>query len=94
MTRPNWRAARRAEDDHVATEPDAKSEPAKTPAARPNPPLAPFLVGTMIGALFGAVAGTLLSEQTRGLLLGLIQLTGRRLTDAEREQVQFELLLQ
>ena len=94
MTRPNWRAGRRAEDNHVATESDAKSALAKTPAARPSPPLAPFLVGTMVGAIFGAIAGTLLSERTRGLLLGLIQLTDRRLTDAEREQLQFELLLQ
>jgi hypothetical protein len=98
MTRPEWRAARRAEEDDVAAGSDAivewtRNAPARR-AERPNGPLAPFLIGTAVGALAGAIAGTLLSERTRGLLLGLIQLSGRQLTDAEREQLQFELLLQ
>lgn len=63
-------------------------------SARPNGPLTPFLVGTLIGALAGAIVGTLLSDRTRALLLGLIQLTGRELSEAEREQLRFELLLQ
>jgi hypothetical protein len=40
------------------------------------------------------VAGTLLSYQTRRLLAGLIHLVGRRMTDAERDELRFELLLQ
>jgi hypothetical protein len=54
----------------------------------------PFLIGTAVGGLAGAVAGTLLSQQTRRLLVGLIHLAGRRLSDAEREELRFELLLQ
>jgi hypothetical protein len=54
----------------------------------------PFLVGTAVGGVAGAVAGTLLSFQTRRLLIGLIHLVGRRLTRSERESLRFELLLQ
>jgi hypothetical protein len=54
----------------------------------------PFLVGTAVGGLAGAVAGTLLSQQTRRLLIGLIHLAGRRLSDDERDELRFELLLQ
>ena len=54
----------------------------------------PFLLGTAVGGLAGAVAGTLLSDRTRRLLLALIRVAGRRLTDAERDQLRFELLLQ
>jgi uncharacterized membrane protein len=54
----------------------------------------PFLIGTAVGGLAGAVAGTLLSQPTRRLLVGLIHLAGRRLSDAEREELRFELLLQ
>ncbi len=54
----------------------------------------PFLLGTAVGGVAGAVAGTLLSDRTRRLLLALIRLAGRRLTDAERDQLRFELLLQ
>ncbi|HEX5499104.1 MAG TPA: hypothetical protein VFX03_07755 [Thermomicrobiales bacterium] len=61
---------------------------------RPSRPLAPFLLGTLVGGLAGAIAGTLLSDRTRSLLLGLIELSGRPLSDAEREQLRFELLLQ
>jgi hypothetical protein len=54
----------------------------------------PFLLGTAVGGVAGAVAGTLLSNQTRRLLIGMIHLAGRRLSDAEREELRFELLLQ
>ncbi len=54
----------------------------------------PFLIGTAIGGVAGAVAGTLLSDRTRRLLVGLIRLAGRRLSDAERDELRFELLLQ
>ena len=54
----------------------------------------PFLIGTAFGGLAGAVAGTMLSQRTRRLLVGLIQLVGRRMSDAEREELRFELLLQ
>ena len=56
--------------------------------------MTPFLLGTAVGGVAGAVAGTLLSHQTRRLLVGLIRLIGRRLTDAERDELRFELLLQ
>lgn len=54
----------------------------------------PFLIGTAIGGVTGAVAGTLLSQSTRRLLVGLIHLVTRRLTDDERDELRFELLLQ
>lgn len=63
-------------------------------AAAPGVPLAPFLIGTAIGGLLGAVAGTLLSNVTRRLLVWMIQMVGRRLTDADRDRLRFELLLQ
>jgi len=56
--------------------------------------LRPFLLGTAIGGVAGAVAGTLLSQQTRRLLVGLVNLAGRPLTNAERDELRFELLLQ
>ncbi len=72
------------------------------PAAIDPPPapavsrdgIRPFLMGTAVGGVAGAVAGTLLSQQTRRLLIGIIHLVGRRLSDAERDQLRFELLLQ
>ena len=60
----------------------------------PDDAMRPFLVGTAVGGVAGAVAGTLLSHQTRRLLLGLIHLVTRRLSDAERDELRFELLLQ
>ena len=76
---------------------DASREPAavSTPAdVNPRDAMRPFLVGTPVGGVAGAVAGTLLSHQTRRLLLGLIHLVTRRLSDAERDELRFELLLQ
>ena len=54
----------------------------------------PFLIGTAVGGVAGAVAGTLLSNQTSHLVAALIDLVDRRLTDAERDKLRFELLLQ
>lgn len=54
----------------------------------------PFLIGTAVGGVTGAVAGTLLSQATRRLLVGLIHLVTRRLTEDERDELRFELLLQ
>lgn len=63
-------------------------------AASPGSRVGPFLAGTLLGGVAGAVAGTLLSERTRTLLVGLIHLTGRDLSRSEREQLRFELLEQ
>ena len=77
-----------------------RSSQSSNPHDRPSPPRAvgesivPFLLGTALGGLAGAIAGTLLSHRTRSLLVALIQLSERRLSAAEREQLQFELLLQ
>ena len=57
-------------------------------------PIPPFVLGTVIGGLAGAILGTALSPHTRGYLIGLYQLTNRRLSSAERDQLRFELLLQ
>ena len=82
-------------DGAAATESTNATTPGPSPRPRRNRrPLVPFLLGTMVGALAGAVAGTLLSDRTRALLLGLIQLSGREMSEAEREQLRFELLLQ
>ena len=56
--------------------------------------LRPFLLGAAVGGIAGAVVGTLLGGATRSLAIGLVKLLGRRLTDAEREELRFELLLQ
>ena len=70
------------------------SNPLPVRAATPSPALVPFLLGTAVGGIAGAVAGTLLSNATRSLVLGLLPVFGRRLTEAEREELRFELLLQ
>ena len=68
--------------------------PAGAAAGRDRDPVRPFLLGTAVGGVAGAVAGTLLSHQTRRLLVGLFRMATRRLTDAERDELRFELLLQ
>lgn len=76
-------------------------EPVAAPAAHagaratgPGAPLAPFLIGTAVGGLIGAVAGTLLANVTRRLLFWLIHFASRRLSDADRDRLRFEVLLQ
>jgi hypothetical protein len=64
------------------------------PLPASGPPIAPFLIGTAVGGLLGAVAGTLLSNATRRLLLWIIHLADRRLSDEDRDRLRFELLLQ
>lgn len=54
----------------------------------------PFLMGTAVGGVAGAIVGGLLSQPTRRLLVALIHLAGRRLNDADRDRLRFELLLQ
>jgi hypothetical protein len=54
----------------------------------------PFLIGTIVGGVAGAVAGTLLSEHTTHLATSIIKLIDRRLNEADRERLRFELLLQ
>jgi hypothetical protein len=65
-----------------------------SPLPGSGPPIAPFLIGTAVGGLLGAVAGTLLSNATRRLLLWIIHLADRRLSDEDRDRLRFELLLQ
>lgn len=67
---------------------------AAVPAESAGSSVRPFLIGTAVGGVTGAVAGTLLSQATRRLLVGLIHLVSRRLTDDERDELRFELLLQ
>ena len=57
-------------------------------------PIAPFLIGTAVGGVIGAIAGTLLANVTRRLLYWAVHSAGRRLSEADRERLRFELLLQ
>lgn len=54
----------------------------------------PFIAGAVAGSIAGAVAGTLLSQHTLHLVAAFVGLVDRRLTDAEREKIRFDLLLQ
>lgn len=62
--------------------------------AGPRSGVGAFLLGTAVGGIAGAVAGALFSNATRSLVVGLLQVFGRRLSEAEREELRFELLLQ
>lgn len=73
---------------------EAALPPVVALAATGGSAMRPFLIGTAVGGVTGAVAGTMLSQATRRLLVGLIHLVGRRLTDDERDELRFELLLQ
>ena len=68
--------------------------PSEPPARVRQSRVRPFFWGIVLGGVAGVIAGTLLSNLTRHLLLRLIQLVGRRLSDAERDHLRFELLLQ
>ncbi len=68
--------------------------PAAPTSSSSRVPIGPFLIGTAVGGLVGAIAGTLLANATRRLLFRLVQLVGRRLSDADRDRLRFELLLQ
>ncbi len=72
----------------------SSSDTAAAAERGPRPGMRSFLLGTAVGGIAGAIAGALLSSATRSLVLGLLQVFGRRLTDAEREELRFELLLQ
>jgi len=54
----------------------------------------PFLLGTAVGGVAGAVVGTALSHHTTHLIAAMIGHLGRRLSDADRDEPRFELLLQ
>lgn len=54
----------------------------------------PFLAGAVVGGVAGAVVGTVLSQHVVHLLSAFVGVVDRRLTEAERERVRFDLLLQ
>jgi hypothetical protein len=56
--------------------------------------LLPFLLGAAVGGVAGAVVGTVLSQHTTQLVAAMIGLVDRRLHEADRERLKFELLLQ
>ncbi|MEA2515156.1 MAG: hypothetical protein QOJ59_4645 [Thermomicrobiales bacterium] len=56
--------------------------------------LLPFLLGAAVGGVAGAVVGTVLSQHTTQLVATLIGVVDRRLHEADRERLKFELLLQ
>ena len=66
------------------------------PPCDPDPRgvVVPFLLGTAVGGVAGAVVGTALSHHTTHLMAAIIGHLGRRLSDADRDEPQFELLLQ
>ncbi|HEY7030908.1 MAG TPA: hypothetical protein VH482_06260 [Thermomicrobiales bacterium] len=56
--------------------------------------IVPFLLGAAVGGVAGAVVGTVLSQHTMQLIAALIAVVDRRLHEADRERLKFELLLQ
>ena len=56
--------------------------------------LLPFLLGAAVGGVAGAVVGTVLSQHTTHLVAAAIAVVDRRLHEADRERLKFELLLQ
>lgn len=54
----------------------------------------PFLIGAAVGGVAGAVVGTMMSQHTTQLVAALIGVVDRRLHEADRERLKFELLLQ
>jgi hypothetical protein len=56
--------------------------------------LVPFLLGAAVGGVAGAVVGTVLSQHTMQLIAAVIAVVDRRLHEADRERLKFELLLQ
>ena len=56
--------------------------------------LLPFLLGAAVGGVAGAVVGTVLSQHTTHLIATMVAVIDRRLHEADRERLKFELLLQ
>lgn len=56
--------------------------------------IVPFLVGAAVGGVAGAIVGTVLSQHTTQLVATVIGVVDRRLHEADRERLKFELLLQ
>jgi len=54
----------------------------------------PFIAGAMVGGVAGAAAGVLLSQHVGHLIASFIGVMDRKLSEAERERVRFDLLLQ
>jgi hypothetical protein len=51
-------------------------------------------MGAAVGGVAGAVVGTVLSQHTTHLIATMIAVVDRRLHEADRERLKFELLLQ
>lgn len=67
----------------------------RTPTVENDPDaVLPFLLGAAVGGVAGAVVGTVLSQHTTHLIAALIAVVDRRLHEADRERLKFELLLQ
>lgn len=53
-----------------------------------------FVAGVVVGGMAGTVAGTLLSQHMLHLISAFVGVVDRKLSEAEREKIRFELLLQ
>jgi uncharacterized protein (DUF2062 family) len=54
----------------------------------------PFVTGAVVGSVAGAAVGVLLSQHVAHLIASFVGVMDRKLSDAERERVRFDLLLQ
>ena len=74
---------------------DAGGDPVALPCdTGPRGVVVPFLLGTAVGGVAGAVVGATLSHHTTHLIAALVGHLGRRLSDADRDEPRFDLLLQ
>ena len=64
------------------------------PALDDQESIVPFLVGAAVGGVAGAIVGTVLSQHTTQLVATVIGVVDRRLHEADRERLKFEVLLQ
>lgn len=55
---------------------------------------APFIAGTVVGGIAGATVGVLLSQHVGHLISSFVGVMDRKLSEAERERIRFDLLLQ
>lgn len=54
----------------------------------------PFVAGAVVGGVTGAAVGVLLSQHVGHLIASFVGVMDRKLSEAERERVRFDLLLQ
>jgi membrane protein YqaA with SNARE-associated domain len=54
----------------------------------------PFVTGAVVGSVAGATVGVLLSQHVGHLIASFVGVMDRKLSEAERERVRFDLLLQ